>query len=200
MDTPAHRTYEAYRGEPQRVPEDSVNNCGKIVRSGGGGRERRFVSALGPVRLALPAEGGRRVWAGSGRGACAQGKRPGAARRRTFVVGHQLNAPIIHGGNDIASNDRKLVADLGEALYDNEVAVALYNRGNSSAITGPVADISVDFAMAGIDLDGKVSVFDIWAKKAVGTFTSKYTAAAVPFHGTAFLRLSLASTPLTITV
>merc|ERR1719321_637831 len=51
-------------------------------------------------------------------------------------------------------------------MANGDVAVALYNRGNPTAITGPAADISVDFAMAGIDLNGKVSVFDIWAKKA----------------------------------
>jgi hypothetical protein len=70
-------------------------------------------------------------------------------------------------------------------LANGDVAVALYNRGVTNS-----ADITVNFAMAGINLEGEVAVFDIWAKKEVGTFSSKYTAKAVPFHGTAFLRLS----------
>merc|ERR1719498_1450747 len=78
-------------------------------------------------------------------------------------------------------------------LSNGDVAVALYNRGEPKATQGPDADITVDFTMAGIDLEGKVNVFSIWQKRAVGTYTSKYTALAVPFHGTAFLRLSLAT-------
>ena len=46
--------------------------------------------------------------------------------------------------------------------------------------------------MPGIDLVGKVRVhvFDIWAQNSVGEFSGSYTAKQVPFHGTAFLRLS----------
>merc|ERR1712125_143081 len=76
-------------------------------------------------------------------------------------------------------------------LANGDVAVALYNRGGTTKSSdGASADITCNFAMAGIDLPSTVSVFDIWAKKALGTFTSTYTATAVPFHGTAFLRLS----------
>jgi len=84
-------------------------------------------------------------------------------------------------------------------LNNGDVAVALYNRGEPKAVTGAAADITVDFTTAGIDLEGKVTVFDIWAKKAVGTMTQKYSAKAVPFHGTAFLRLS-GKSALTISV
>eukprot|EP01051_Picozoa_sp_SAG22_P011822 SAG22_NODE_1173_length_5253_cov_4.401436_4_plen_188_part_00 len=53
------------------------------------------------------------------------------------------------------------------------------------------ADITVSFGMPGINLGGKsVAVYDIWAGKTVGTFQTSYTAKAVPYHGTAFLRLS----------
>jgi len=85
-------------------------------------------------------------------------------------------------------------------MANGDVAVALYNRGEPKASQGAAADITCYFAMAGIDLENEVSVFDIWAKKAQGTFTTKYTATAVPFHGTAFLRLSPVSTSVTITV
>merc|ERR1712113_490716 len=81
-------------------------------------------------------------------------------------------------------------------LANGDVAVALYNRGDPKATEGAAADITCDFATPGINLEGKVNVFDIWAKKSLGSFTTKYTAAAVPFHGTAFLRLSLDSAPL----
>ena len=43
-----------------------------------------------------------------------------------------------------------------------------------------------------LDLHGSVSVFDIWEQKTVGTFEGSYTAKAVPYHGSAFLRLSKA--------
>lgn len=80
-------------------------------------------------------------------------------------------------------------------LANGNVAVALYNRGNPklNASEDSPADITCQFAMPGIDLVGEVSVFDIWSKKTLGTFTKEYTAAAVPVHGTAFLRLSAAN-------
>lgn len=34
---------------------------------------------------------------------------------------------------------------------------------------------------------------DIWAQKDVGVFTGSYTALNVPFHGTAFLKLTAAN-------
>merc|ERR1711976_385675 len=72
-------------------------------------------------------------------------------------------------------------------LADAAVAVALLNRGDG---TGEAKDITVHFDMTGINLYGEVDVFDIWSKKAVGRFSGNYTAKAVPFHGTAFLRFS----------
>ena len=68
-------------------------------------------------------------------------------------------------------------------MANGDVAVALYNRGDSTH-PGAAADITCQFAMPGIDLLGPVNVFDIWAKKSVGTFTAEYTATSVPFHGT----------------
>ncbi len=51
------------------------------------------------------------------------------------------------------------------------------------------ADITVNFA--DVDLFGPVHVHDIWEQKFIGTFVDSYTAKYVPYHGTAFLRLSL---------
>jgi len=72
-------------------------------------------------------------------------------------------------------------------LANGDVAVALYNRGDAA---GNPADITVHFNMTGINLNGEVSVFDIWSKNAVGVLAESYTAQAVPLHGTAFVRLS----------
>jgi len=83
-------------------------------------------------------------------------------------------------------------------LANGDVAVALLNRHETKA-----ADITFNFAMTGIDLEGSVGVFDIWAKKSVGTFATKYTVTDVPVHGTAFLRLSpigVAASLLTVSV
>ena len=43
---------------------------------------------------------------------------------------------------------------------------------------------------ADLEFYGDVQVYDIWAGKHLGTFTGSYTAKKVPFHGSAFLRLS----------
>ena len=68
-------------------------------------------------------------------------------------------------------------------LAGGDVAVGLYNKNNASS-----ADIAVAFKDLG--LSGNVSVFDIWASKDLGTFSSAVTAEGVPLHGTAFLHLS----------
>ena len=69
-------------------------------------------------------------------------------------------------------------------------------------------DIAINFTM--VDFHGSVNVYDIWEQKSVGAFTGSYTvrtapagllacrlrarlpmqAKAVPYHGSAFLRLS----------
>jgi hypothetical protein len=49
-------------------------------------------------------------------------------------------------------------------------------------------DILLNFSL--VDLHGSVSVFDIWEQKTVGSFEGAFTAKAVPYHGSAFLRLS----------
>lgn len=53
-----------------------------------------------------------------------------------------------------------------------------------------VGATQIDFST--VDLRGRISVFDIWEEKNVGSFEGSYTARAVPLHGTAFLRLSIA--------
>lgn len=73
-------------------------------------------------------------------------------------------------------------------LANGDVAVGLYNKGMVGGTSGPAADITLEFKM--VNLHGSVGVYDIWQNKAVGSFTGSYTAKAVPFHGTAFLRLS----------
>ena len=56
--------------------------------------------------------------------------------------------------------------------------------------SGSALDITISFS--DVDLYGSVSVYDIWAQQSLGSFTGSYTAKSVPYHGTAFLRLSAA--------
>ena len=56
---------------------------------------------------------------------------------------------------------------------------------------GNPANITINFA--DVDLFGSITVYDIWAQAVVGTFTNSYTAVDVPYHGSAFLRLSAAA-------
>lgn len=52
------------------------------------------------------------------------------------------------------------------------------------------ANITVQFDDPEINLFGDVEVYDIWAQKSLGKFTGSYTAQAVAFHDTAFVRLT----------
>lgn len=63
-------------------------------------------------------------------------------------------------------------------------------NGQIPTPNGAAVDITISFA--DVDFEGSVAVYDVWAQKSVGTFTGSYTAKQVPFHGTAFLRLSQA--------
>jgi len=65
-----------------------------------------------------------------------------------------------------------------------------YYKPSFQPPTGP-ANITVMFNEVGFS--GSVKVRDIWAQKDLGVFTGSYTAINVPFHGTAFLRLSQAT-------
>lgn len=73
-------------------------------------------------------------------------------------------------------------------LANGDVAVALYNQNGAE---GNTSSITVTFSEVG--MIGKVNVYDIWAQKSLGAFENSYTAKYVPFHGTAFFRLSKAS-------
>ena len=55
---------------------------------------------------------------------------------------------------------------------------------------GLPADIELNFADAGFGPAARVAVFDVWTHKTLGVFSGSFTAASVPFHGSAFLRLS----------
>ncbi len=60
--------------------------------------------------------------------------------------------------------------------------------GQIPSPSGSAQDITIAFA--DVDLFGSVAVYDIWAQKSLGVFTTSYTASQVPFHGTAFLKLT----------
>jgi len=78
-------------------------------------------------------------------------------------------------------------------LHNGDIAVALYNKAvGSRELEVPQADAAVDITLsfADVGLGEKVSVYDIWAQKNLGTFAGSFTAKNVPKHGTAFFRLS----------
>jgi hypothetical protein len=60
--------------------------------------------------------------------------------------------------------------------------------GQVPAAGGIPLDITISFA--DINLKSPVNVYDIWAQKALGSFSGSYTATQVPYHGTAFVRLT----------
>jgi alpha-galactosidase len=68
----------------------------------------------------------------------------------------------------------------------NSRAVALFNRGSSSA------SITVQWSALGLPA-GNATVRDLWSHTDVGTFNGSYTATAVPSHGVAMLKVT--STP-----
>lgn len=65
-----------------------------------------------------------------------------------------------------------------------------YLKPGARPTPGLPADITISFA--DVNLVGRIAVYDVWARQSVGTFEGSYTARAVPFQGTAFLRLSSA--------
>jgi hypothetical protein len=60
--------------------------------------------------------------------------------------------------------------------------------GQVPAAGGIPLDITISFS--DINLKSPVNVYDIWAQKALGSFSGSYTASQVPYHGTAFVRLT----------
>ena len=63
-----------------------------------------------------------------------------------------------------------------------------YKAGQVPSANGSAVDITVNFA--DVNLFGSVKVRDVWAQADAGVFARSFTAKAVPFHGTAFLRLT----------
>ena len=60
--------------------------------------------------------------------------------------------------------------------------------GQVPAPGGQAQDITINFA--DVNLKSPVTVYDIWAQASVGQFTGSFTAQAVPYHGTAFYRMT----------
>lgn len=75
--------------------------------------------------------------------------------------------------------------------FVNDAGAEGYDKaGQIPSASGQAVDITINFA--DINLYGQVKVYDIWAQQQVAITTGSYTAKAVPYHGTAFLRLSQA--------
>ena len=73
-------------------------------------------------------------------------------------------------------------------LTSGHVAVALYNRGDGKA-AGAAAPIGFTFAAVGLGGAGSVCVYDVWARRSLGSHTGGFTAPSVALHDTAFFRL-----------
>lgn len=99
--------------------------------------------------------------------------------------------PLFQAGYRITpSNNTEVWA---RNLTSNAVAVALFNKlgdPNAPSSNGTAADITVQFTQVGFAANATVLVRDIWEQANIGSFVGNYTARQVPFHGTAFLRLS----------
>jgi len=79
-------------------------------------------------------------------------------------------------------------------FVNNTAYSGYYKPSFTPPVPGPV-NITINFADVG--LVGKVLVHDIWAMADVGVYTTSYTALNVPYHGTAFLKLSDSSASAT---
>jgi hypothetical protein len=74
--------------------------------------------------------------------------------------------------------------------FQSNSAYEGYTKPSQIPMPGTDATISVSFADINMGLNGApVKVYDIWAQKDLGAFTGKFSQ-SVPFHGSAFLRLS----------
>lgn len=66
-----------------------------------------------------------------------------------------------------------------------------YTKPGFAPPRGAPADMTVSFADVGLFPGSTISVYDVWARRVVATTNaSSFTAAAVPWRGAAFLRLS----------
>lgn len=85
-------------------------------------------------------------------------------------------------GTRVASPGANLEVWAKQLSGANSVAVALLNRGSSSA--------SITAAWSAIGLEaGAATVRDLWSHTDLGSFESSYTAAAVPSHGVVMLKV-----------
>ena len=102
------------------------------------------------------------------------------------------NSEILAVDQDLLGHQATLVATPQSGLQvwskplsgNNVRAVALLNR-NASA-----ASITVSFSQIGLSSGQTASVRDLWQHADLGTFTGSYTAANVPSHGVAMLRIT----------
>jgi alpha-N-acetylgalactosaminidase len=72
--------------------------------------------------------------------------------------------------------------------FVNNSAYVGYDKPNFVPPTGTPVNITINFASVG--LSGSIMVRDIWQMQNIGVYTNSYTAINVPYHGTAFLKLT----------
>lgn len=76
-------------------------------------------------------------------------------------------------------------------LSDGSIAVVLLNRTDAPA--------TIVLTFADLGMTGSVTVRDLWAKSDVGTYTTSYTATAIPAHDNVMLKLTGSSYTPTVT-
>jgi alpha-galactosidase len=90
--------------------------------------------------------------------------------------------PLGVQGNLVASPGTNLQVWAKKLSGTNAVAVALFNRGSTTAsITAPWSALGIP--------TGDATVRDLWSHSDVGTFSGSYAASSVPSHGVVMLKV-----------
>ncbi len=113
-----------------------------------------------------------------------------SAATRTILTNSEVIAvdqdPLGVQGKVVATPAANLQVWAKKLAGTNTVAVALFNRGGSSA------SITAQWSALGLPA-GAATVRDLWSHSDLGSFTDSYTAASVPSHGVVMLKITSAS-------
>ena len=93
---------------------------------------------------------------------------------------------------DAATTSGTIVVDASCAFVPSTTFSEYTKVGFAPPVGGPI-DIPIDLRLAGLDAVRAWEVTDVWSGDSLGTVGSGqavFTAAAVPFHDTAFLRFT----------
>lgn len=116
----------------------------------------------------------------------------GAALGQSLMDWYCCNSDDCAGYNfSTVTNSGCLFKDVGGGFVAADGATTGYTKPGFVEPTGAPADMLVAFADVGLFPGSKIRVYDVWAQRVIATTTAEnFTAAGVPWMGTAFLRLS----------